>query len=90
MRAEAIENREGGIENIQTETRLTRVTRGERMLAAELLRQRMMKRIHLQLLSIILVSSWYLATTAAITGQSWEEGRERGGREREGGRKDDK
>ena len=45
----------------------------------------MMKRIHLQLLSIILVSSWYLATTAAITGQSWEEGRE-GGREREKGR----
>ena len=42
----------------------------------------MMKRIHLQLLSIILVSSWYLATTAAITGQSWEDGRD-GGREDE-------
>ena len=48
----------------------------------------MMKRIHLQLLSIILVSSWYLATTAAITGQSWEEERDEGGREvgREGQR----
>ena len=47
----------------------------------------MMKRIHLQLLSIILVSSWYLATTAAITGQSWEEGREGGSiGGREGGR----
>ena len=41
----------------------------------------MMKCIHLQLLSIILVSSWYLATTTAITGQSWEEERD-GGRER--------
>ena len=48
----------------------------------------MMKRIHLQLLSIILVSSWYLATTAASTGQSWEEGREGGSTGgREGGRK---
>ena len=47
----------------------------------------MMKRIHLQLLSIILVSSWYLATTTAITGQSWEEGREGGSiGGREGGR----
>ena len=68
---------------------LTRVTRGESMLAADLLRQRMMKHIHLQLLSIILVSSWYLATTAAITGHSWEEGRD-GGREGapEGGREE--
>ena len=92
MRAKANRNteREGGIKPgkrvgytaYRQRQELTRVTRGESMLAADLLRQRMMKRIYLQLLSIILVSSWYLATTAAITGQSWEEERGR----REGGR----
>ena len=66
-RRERGEERERGGERELLKT-LTRVTREERMLTANLLTQRMMKRTQRQVRSMILVSDWNLVTTAAITG----------------------